>query len=305
MSEQAFTLYFDIKKDHSPTLGAVARAALAIEKMAGETLYLSEPGVSFEVLFDRSAPGSLRIISTLKGAVTKERLKQLAFMLATLITTNTITYFQTRGLDHLTEAISAEDESLTPEEAAHIAEQVAPLVERSLANRNVVDARRDLFSAANADPAVDGVGMRADDRDHKPAQIVPRSDFADYLEDISEVLEEPGEAKRERTVREEVVLDRPILSGSHRKWGFFGSTGKFSAYMEDAKFLEDLTSGKIDLNLSGGIILDVTRSIKEEKEGSIWDIKKDAITEVHSWRRDMTQADFILSHKSDDNDDDQ
>ena len=47
MTEQALTIYFDLSPDARPTLGAIGKAMVQFEKMAGEAVFLMEPGVEF------------------------------------------------------------------------------------------------------------------------------------------------------------------------------------------------------------------------------------------------------------------
>lgn len=296
MTDHAITLYFALEPEHQASIKAVAQAAIAFDKLVSEVAYIIEPGADFQVVFERSAPGSLRIISRLKGAITKERLTRLAATIALLITTNGVTYVQTMGMDELRTRVMEIDRTLTEEDVTAIAQAIQNL-EKS---RTVSGPRADLYRAIRDDPAITGFGSRADDQDAPPARIISREDF-DRMAIGTPAPEEDGD-KRTEILRQNILLDQPTLISPKSTFGFVNSQGTFRARVTDRHFLEALRDGQTNLRLSSGIVLDATVEIKQQREAGIWRNKRYVITHVHDWRHDAEQTEMILSKPGDQDD---
>ncbi len=104
--------------------------------------------------------------------------------------------------------------------------------------------------------------------------------------------------------RIEVVLVQGPLIESNRKWRFFWNGREEGAKMLDESFKLQILEGTTDLKLAGGVILDVTLETKQEHIDGLWHNKSFAIAEVHGWRQNPEQAEMLLSHGSDDDDQD-
>ena len=72
--------------------------------------------------------------------------------------------------------------------------------------------------------------------------------------------------------------------------------------MLDENFQQQLLNGTTQLRLAGGILLDVTLETTQLYADGAWQNKSYAIPEVHSWRQNPQQAELLLSHSSDDGD---
>lgn len=300
--EQPVTIYFDLGPKERPTIGSIGRAMVEFEKMAGEAIYLMEPSVQFSLVYESSGEGSLRIITKLRGLVTRERLMMLATALAVTLVNNSLGYFQGKGMDEIARALADQNTTLTEEDIARIVEAVVN-IERS---ETVKAPRREFYKAVEQDPAITGVAIVPNDSEERPNFIVPRDEFQErttrYTLIESELISEP------RTVPErlEVVLVQPPLIDSNRQWKFFANGHEFGAKMLDENFKRQVLDGSTELRLAGGVILDITLEITQVNEGSLWHNKSYAVTEVHGWRQNPTQADLLLSHRSDyDDQDDQ
>jgi len=299
MTEQPLTIYFDISHNSLPTLGAVGRAMVEFEKMAGEAVFLMEPATEFSLVYESSATGSLRIIAKLRGLVTAERLKELAIVIATLLITNGIGHFQGKAMDEAIVSIAGEEGStLTAEDLANIAEMCRQ-AERS---ETVRTPRQEFYRAVEQDSAIVGIGAVSDDTTRRPELIVPRSEFLSRATDSQ--LAEIDELSMERTNSEriEVVLVEAPLIESKRQWRLFMNGREFGAKMLDENFKQQLLDGSTDLRLAGGIILDVTLETAQVNEDGLWRNKSFAVLEVHTWRQNPEQAELLLSHRSDEDD---
>lgn len=302
MIEQPLTIYFDLSPDSRPTIGAIGKAMVEFENMAGETVFLMEPSVDFSLVYQYSATGSLRIIAGLRGLVTKERLSHMATVIITILVTNGFRHFQGKAMDEAVKAIVGEETTLNDEDIARIVEAVRG-IERS---KTVTGPRREFFRALVPDGAITGIGAATSEKDVRPTLIVPRSEFSARAE--TNLPDEPDEELKPRKVPErlDVVLVHPQLIESKRQWRIFSNGREFGASMLDDGFQQQILDGSTELKLAGGVILDVTLETTQVNIGGLWNNKSFAILEVHGWRQNPAQAELLLSHGSDDgNQDDQ
>ncbi len=298
MIEQPLTIYFDLSPDTRPTLGAVGSAMVQFEKMAGEAVFLMEPGVEFSMVYQYSAPGSLRIIAGLRGLVTAERLRDLALVVATVLVTNAVGHIQGKVMDEAIEAIVGEEETLSDEDIQRIAEAIRN-VERS---ETVTAPRREFYRAVEPDQAITGVGAAPNEKEERPAVVVPRSEFGDRSGAVIEKAPDGDPEQRVLSERVEVVLANAPLIESKAKWRIFHKGHQISVKMLDENFQQQLLDGTTQLRLAGGVILDVTLETTQIYADGVWQNKSYAIPEVHTWRQNSEQAELLLSHSSDSDD---
>ena len=74
--------------------------------------------------------------------------------------------------------------------------------------------------------------------------------------------------------------------------------------MLDEAFKQQILDGTTELKLAGGVLLDVTLETTQINESGLWKNKSFAVSEVHGWRQNPEQAELLLSHGSNDNDQD-
>lgn len=268
------------------------------EKMAGEAVYLMEPGVEFAMVYQYSAPGSLRIIAGLRGLVTKERLRDLALVIATFLVTNAVGHIQGKVMDEAIQAIIGEEEGLSEEDIQRIIEAVRN-VERS---ETVKEPRREFYRAVEPDPAITGVVAAPNEKEEPPAVVVPRSEFGERSGAVIQKTIEGDPEPRVLSERLEVVLANAPLIESRAKWRVFFNGHQISVTMLDDKFKQQVLDRTTQLRLAGGVILDVTLETTQVFADGVWQNKSYAIPEVHSWKQNPEQAEMLLSHSGDDND---
>lgn len=268
------------------------------EKMADEAVYLMEPGVEFAMVYQYSAPGSLRIIAGLRGLVTKERLRDLALVIATFLVTNAVGHIQGKVMDEAIQAIIGEEEGLSEEDIQRIIEAVRN-VERS---ETVKEPRREFYRAVEPDPAITGVGAAPNEKEEPPAVVVPRSEFGERSGAVIQKTIEGDPEPRVLSERLEVVLANAPLIESRAKWRVFFNGHQISVTMLDDKFKQQVLDRTTQLRLAGGVILDVTLETTQVFADGVWQNKSYAIPEVHSWKQNPEQAEMLLSHSGDDND---
>lgn len=222
MIEQPLTIYFDLAPEARPTIGAVGEAMVQFEKMAGEAVFLIEPGVEFSLVVERS--------------------------------------------------------------------------------ETVTAPRRDFYRAVEPDKAITGVGAAPNEKEERPAVVVPRSEFSDRSGAVIEKRADGETDPRVLSERVQVVLANAPLIESKAKWRIFLNGHQISVKMLDANFQKQVLDGTTQLRLAGGVILDVTLETTQVYADGVWQNKSYAIPEVHSWRQNPAQAELLLSHSSDHDD---
>ena len=299
MIEQPLTIYFDLSPEARPTIGSVGEAMVQFEKMAGEAVFLIEPGVEFSLVYQYSAPGSLRIIAGLRGLVTKERLSALALIIVTTLVNNGVSHIQGMAMDEAIRAAAGEQAAtLTDEDIERISEAVRK-VERS---ETVTAPRRDFYRAVEPDQAITGIGAAPNEQEERPAVVVPRSEFGDRSRAAIEKVPDGEPEPRVLSEHVAVVLANAPLIESKAMWRIFSNGHQILVKMLDNKFRQQILDGTTQLRLAGGVILDVTLETTQVYADGVWQNKSYAIREVHTWRQDTEQAELLLSHSSDDND---
>lgn len=298
MTEHPVTLYFSLAPDERPTIGSIGRAMVEFEKMAGEAIYLFEPGVEFSLVYEYSEHGSLKIISKLKGLVTQERLIWLAILVSTTLINNAVGHFQGKAMDRVIAEIAGEQSNLTEADIARIVEGVAK-AERT---ESVAAPRREFYRSVEVDPAISGVSAAPRETVSPPTVIVPRSEFA--VRSAEPTTSDPQEQPESRkpTSRTELVLVLAPLIESNRQWRFFSNGREFGAKMLHSEFKQQILDGDTDLRLAAGVILDVTLETTQEYRDGLWYDKSYAILHVHGWRQNPQQAEMLLTNPSDSED---
>lgn len=299
MIEQPLTIYFDLFPEARPTIGSVGEAMVQFEKMAEEAVFLIEPGVEFSLVYQYSAPGSLRIIAGLRGLVTKERLSTLALIILTTLVNNGVSHFQGKAMDEAIRAIAGEQAAILTDEDI---KSIADAVRKVECSDTVTAPRRDFYRAVEPDLAISGIGAAPNEQKIRPAVVVPRSEFGNRSGTAIEKAQDDKPEPRVLSERVEVILANAPLIESKAAWRIFSNGRQISIKMLDNKFRQQILDGTTQLRLAGGVILDVTLETTQVYADGVWQTKSYAIREVHTWRQDTKQAELLLSHSSDDND---
>jgi hypothetical protein len=110
---------------------------------------------------------------------------------------------------------------------------------------------------------------------------------------------------RERVTRETLVLVAPVLLESNRKWRFRSGAGEFGASIDDQKFLLDVLTGRRNVPMRGGILMDVELKTLEEKgNDGLWKPIDRHVLRIFEMREPPHQAsiDFSAGRQEDDGD---
>ena len=280
--EAPLTLYLALADDRDADLEVVSQAALAWAKLVRDAAHRIDPALDVSVKLHSTTRDSLSLNSLVKSATAYlPESRTVKAVLATVFLT-TVAEFYGWSVSETLDWLFSDDakeitEGLTKEEVEEIARTA---VDAYRARELREDAAR-FYSELQQDDAIQGVGVTTEPGS-RPSVVVPRSEFSERAT-VSEDADEVAE-KRTRTVRQKIVLLRPVLvNDTERRWRFRSFTGEFSATIKDEAFLADILSGEARVPLMEGVVLDARIEAVEEREGQLWRATSYSILHVYGY----------------------
>ncbi len=274
------SLYLDLEENESANIEVVARTALAWSAAVKELAFVIDPSMEVEIELVSGSEGSLDLNACLK-AFSKFAGQQpkLATVIVTSLTwfmVQTGSYTYQRVMDWLTGKDAPQVvRQLSRAEIESIAREVVNAQEKQIAG----EQRRQIFHELNKDASIIGVGA-TQERDTKPAMIIPRSEFAERSGSIISVTEEEVRRRTETAIIP-VILVSPTLKDAERSWRFqAGSLPEFGAVMKDHAFLDALLAGRVALPLRAGVEMEIELETKQELVGGLWTVKERNVVRV-------------------------
>jgi uncharacterized protein YdeI (BOF family) len=283
---QPISLYLELKEGELPDVEVAASATLAFAKVVKEIVFIVDPSAVVKLDLDSTTSGSLSINSVIKFLRDQiaDPVTRKAIVLAVLF------WFAKETGAALWGAIVTEamiyDPAITEQDAGKIADEVVRILDSRIGKPQV----EQVYEQLERDHRITGVGVTTKKGD-RPRSIVPREQFRERSG-----LPGPDEnTTKTRTthVRTRLVLVRPVLQINNHKWLFESPTGKMSADIKDAKFLDEVVNGRTEIPLRGGIELDVLLEVKEEKVDQVWTVKDRSIERVYSVYAGQRQDDLF------------
>lgn len=117
------------------------------------------------------------------------------------------------------------------------------------------------FKAVERDDAIEAFGLSPRIEDEEPLVQIPRSDF-DMLVRMPDILRSEEEKRRPRTHSAILIVLKPWINASNRKWSFEWNGVPISAYVRDDKFLDQVRFHRI--RFGNGDALEVDLQVHEE-----------------------------------------
>lgn len=295
------TLHFEVANGEHVNLSTVGRSLIEFERMAREVAARSDPFINFELRFERSEEGSLRLITSLRERVGEARLRTLAWTIITALLLQPIVGIVSedawRGI---MEGMGYPPETMSDEEILRISRTVVD----ALKDEEVQRARNNLYQALEADPSVEGIGAKPGSSPGKPFIVVPKGLFASMaLSDAQGPLVDP----LPRVVTSEVtlVLIRPVLQkASKAAWEFRHEGKKLSAKILDENFIAEALSGGLSIPLIEGVELTVVLEDHQFFEGGVWHHQDYSVRKVVEWHLGAEQPSLPYSDGCENEDDD-
>ena len=267
-------LYFSLRDGEAADLEVVARASLAWIEALRAAVHAVDANEDFRVKILDADEGSLILNAVIAwidqrveegadwfDALPRSRRLMLVFAVFVIFTAGPAydAYFG--------------DDGATPE-------QVEAAVSKINADPEFRARRKRFYRELEQDPAITGVGVRADD--HSPPMVYVESQhFAEAGGLWSDVQEDAQERTTSTIV--DVVLVRPALIGEARSWEFEApGIGRFHAIMRDAGVLRAMREAGLPERLREGIPMRVRLEVREVAIEGAWKIvpRGRAITHV-------------------------
>lgn len=301
MEEIPLSLYLRLEQGQRADLSTVSRSAIAFIEIIEEVAHTLFPDVEVRVEAIDAAQASFgwntvtKLYSKaqagiLAGAAKYPKAAYLAAYVALRILNNGVDWTQDKVMDWLAGGDApAEVQKLADDDRKALAQDIALELNKGLATRPTDK----LYSELRRDPKVEGVGVTVHPNT-RPIVIVPRAAFVSSRD--RGVLD--GER---RTYRQnlEVTLISPVLAPGERRWKFRSAAGEFGAPVKDAAFLREVLSGRADLRLKAGVILDIELEVSEVRDDGAWIIEGRSVTAVRGWHNAPEQGDLLSTGSRD------
>lgn len=287
---QPISLYFDLKKGARADLEVVAQTSIAFVQALKEAALEISPDFDIRVEVLDGTEGSLSlnaIISSVKSkttSVTKADLRALSLAAVAWLGVQSAEWTYTKLADAIYSEVSPQAaQPAQPSASLQLTEQqLTTLAEKLNALQQSPEIQRrvgQIFSNAERDPAIIGLGVNVTRNPGRPSHIVSRVDFSKRRLDAREVL--AVESYRVRPSEEIVKLVTAVLDpSSRRKWVITSSVGQRAAYMDDKEFLSKLSDGSITTRLNSNISLLVNLKISEKLVNREWKLDSVRIEKV-------------------------
>lgn len=251
-------LRFEITPGRSPQAEHVVAAISAWVEMTKVAGAVIDPGLEIRIDLVGVEEGSQIFKFALRqlGQVSISEVKKYAMIGAGVVTTAAITTIVTNAL--------TSDPQIP-------AEQMKVFAEMNQKMSESVDLQRQsmrFYGILQDEPAYNGIDVKKPGNPN-PLFVVPRTEFA--ARSGVWMPEEPKMILAEtRVATWDVVLIKPVLTPTARRWRFAREGLEFSALMEDQNVLDAIHNQTLPLKLAEGIAMKVEIHYREEYDGKNW-----------------------------------
>jgi hypothetical protein len=298
---ETFNIYFSLEQGQKADIETVSHALLEFAAAVREAAFFADPSLDLriELASGKESSLDLKTLFRVKGTAGAEKrgvLLGIAIGASTWLGGQVGTDLYNNSPIH--KMIAGDEKKLSEEDVKRIAEAVAKTSQSEPVRSHV----QSFYRALDRDTAIAGVGASLQPN-KKPDVIVPSTQFRS-LSGVDEVRDITTEM-RERITRETVVLVAPVLLESNRKWRFRSGTSEFGASIDDQKFLLDVLTGRRNVPMRGGILMDVELKTLEEKTADgLWKPIDRHIMRIFEMREPAHQSsmDFSAGRQEDNGD---
>ncbi|WP_417255340.1 hypothetical protein [Celeribacter halophilus] len=294
------TLYFDIPKDSTVNLATLGRSLIEFEKLAREVSTRTDPFTRFDLGFERTEEGSLRLITRLKDKISEAKLRELArIIVAALLLQPIVGILSEDAWRAILERAGYPQESMSSEEVNKIANELAVILQ----DETVKHSRNNLYTTLEADETIKAFGAKPDSSPGKPKTLVKREQFPSMgLPDTGDIEADP--IPRTVTTNTTLILEKPVLRiASKAVWEFRMDGQKISAKITDTEFLDNALTGKVSIPLIEGLEMTVALEDHQEFKDGVWQHKSYTIVKVLNWTKPAYQPSLSFSDRSEDEND--
>jgi hypothetical protein len=210
---EPISLYLDLAPGEKADLEVVARASLAFAAAIKEAAFVLDPTLAVHLELTSGTEGSLSLNSVIRSvkdsATDRDTLKTIAILVSLWFMKETANWAHHRVLDALSKNEAAV--GLTPVQQQRIAARVVTVLNGKVAEQEL----KTIYAELERDRSITGVGASTLPG-VRPAEIVPRSEFAARSSTEGRQVDTLDESTRETTARERVNLISPVLTLANR-----------------------------------------------------------------------------------------
>lgn len=291
------SLYIELIPGTRAEIEVVSRAAIAWSKMIHEAVFLIEPFAEVRVELVSGTEGSINLnslINAVRGVVNDpKKLKAVAYGLMLFFSGQIKDWVIGKALDSAWSSASTEIAQIWHSLTEVEKEDVGKIVTLVVQSKATQDKARRVYAELSRDDRVTGVGVSLIPG-RRPADIVPRSDFALRAGEQTEVIE--NIQRRIVPDRVTLLLLSPSLSADDLKWKFSLSGKTVWAHMDDADMRARIMPGSNSPpHMLAGIEMDVDLETTQEFRDGVWVITDQRVVKVHSLREPPSQPDWFNS----------
>ena len=280
-----------------PALSTLGQALVEVDLLSRGIFSRRHILADFELEFDRSERGSLKVITRAKSSLTRQNLKMLAFSIVAALLVEPVTGVVAPDFwRSVLEQLGYPQERLSDEDVQRIAEETVQL----LNDRSVSVPKRRLYESLTDDGAIQGFGAVPDDPPGPPRLIIPRSRFPQMTP--AEPDDNP-EGTRTLSRPMKLTLVRPVLRATSKgKWGFLSNGNRIEARVEDRDFLTRALSGREGIPLAEGVTLFAIVEVIQKRASGTWADQTYVVKSVTDWEPPPPGATLFFDEGEDDND---
>ena len=141
-------------------------------------------------------------------------------------------------------------------------------IENVMDNEEINSNLSQTFDIIERDAAIQSFGLSPRLSDDSPPILVERDQFHLLTRDYE--LTQPSDPRRRRTHRATLVVLKPWVNASNRKWAFEWNSVPISAYVKDSHFLEKVKSHEIRFGNGDALNVELEVWQKFDADRSIW-----------------------------------
>ena len=197
----------------------------------------TNPGQDIDVRLDAIGPGSFKAVIKqvnrgLKGLFTSAP-QNVFWIIAALYLENSLDGASTITVGRNTVTIERSGERII------ISKDVFDDYKGVMKNTDVQKQVSKTFEAIERDEAIDDFGLSPSLEDAEPLVQIPRKDFGALIR-MPDVLRPDEEKRRQHTLSATLIILKPWINASEKKWSFEWNRVPISAYVLDEKFLQQV-----------------------------------------------------------------
>lgn len=225
------------------------------------------PGQDIEVRLDATDRGSFRaVLKQAKKGIARlfsSAPEKIFWIIAALIIQNSIEGEST---------IKVEGDAVTIQKGGEtiiISKEVFDQYEQVKENEDVHRNLSKTFRIIERDEAIENFGLSPRPEDEEPVVQIPRKDFGLLIRGPN-ILRTDEDKKRHKIHEATLIVLKPWVNASNKKWAFEWNGVPISAYVRDEEFLDKVRSHEVRFGNGDALEVDLIAYEELDEERGIW-----------------------------------